>query len=70
MTTYNKKRFIAGAVCPTCKAMDKLMTYEFENNSYLECVSCGYKISENDDLPKAKEHTIKLPTRKSKNNDQ
>lgn len=37
-----KKRFIAGAVCPKCKAQDTIMLY-FENNTEkLKCVACDY----------------------------
>ena len=35
-----KKRFIAGAVCPRCGEMDKLVV-DLEGDSR-ECVSCGY----------------------------
>ncbi len=36
-----KKRFIAGAVCPRCGKMDKLVV-DLEGNQR-ECVSCGYR---------------------------
>lgn len=36
------KRFIAGAVCPRCKAMDKLRMYVDGTEQVRECVSCGY----------------------------
>lgn len=36
------RRFIAGAVCPKCAEMDRLITYSNEEGSYRECVSCGY----------------------------
>ena len=38
-----KKRFIAGAACPKCAALDKLMMYEEEGKEYRECVACGFK---------------------------
>jgi uncharacterized metal-binding protein (TIGR02443 family) len=37
------KRFVAGAVCPSCSAMDKLVVFSENNKDYRECVSCGYK---------------------------
>ena len=37
------KRFIAGAVCPSCGLMDKLVTYQEQAKDYRECVSCGFK---------------------------
>jgi len=38
-----KKRFIAGAVCPRCSEMDKLMMYKEQGKDKRECVSCGFK---------------------------
>ncbi|MGH1485550.1 MAG: YheV family putative zinc ribbon protein [Cellvibrionaceae bacterium] len=43
MTFKVKKRFIAGAVCPRCSEMDKLMTYKENEKEFRECVSCGFK---------------------------
>ncbi|WP_395338704.1 YheV family putative zinc ribbon protein [Ningiella sp. W23] len=41
-----KKRFIAGATCPSCKALDTLMLY-FENNvEKIACVKCDYAESQ------------------------
>ncbi len=38
------KRFIAGAVCPRCAEMDKLVMYNNEKNQQVrECVRCGYQ---------------------------
>jgi uncharacterized metal-binding protein (TIGR02443 family) len=43
MTNKQRKRFIAGAICPQCKSMDSIMLY-FENNvEKLQCVKCDYK---------------------------
>lgn len=41
-----RKRFIAGAVCQECKAEDTLMLYEEAGKEHVECVSCGFKMSE------------------------
>jgi len=38
-----KKRFIAGAVCPKCQQMDKIVVYAIANKKFAECVRCGYK---------------------------
>lgn len=38
-----KKRFIAGAVCPRCSEMDKIVMYEKDEINYRECVECGYE---------------------------
>ncbi|KMT65075.1 YheV family putative zinc ribbon protein [Catenovulum maritimum] len=40
-----KKRFIAGAVCPECKAQDTLMLYLENSVEKVECVDCGHKQS-------------------------
>ncbi len=38
------KRFIAGAVCPRCAQMDKLVMFQDEQAQQVrECVSCGYQ---------------------------
>ena len=37
------KRFIAGAVCPKCSEMDKMVMFRNEENIQTrECVACGY----------------------------
>jgi len=37
-----KKRFIAGAVCPSCSEPDKLMMWSEDEVPHRECVACGY----------------------------
>lgn len=38
------RRFIAGAVCPRCAEMDKLVMYTNDDQQQVrECVRCGYK---------------------------
>ena len=38
------KRFVAGAVCPRCAEMDKLVMYHNEQHQQVrECVRCGYQ---------------------------
>ncbi|MGK0501094.1 MAG: putative metal-binding protein (TIGR02443 family) [Oceanicoccus sp.] len=38
------KRFIAGAVCPRCAELDKLVMYNNEKEEQMrECVRCGYQ---------------------------
>lgn len=36
------KRFIAGAVCPRCAEMDKIMMQTTEEGQVRECVACGF----------------------------
>ncbi|WP_100642442.1 YheV family putative zinc ribbon protein [Alteromonas facilis] len=46
MSQRKRKRFIAGAKCPKCEAIDTLMLY-FENNvEKMECVACGFQQSQ------------------------
>jgi uncharacterized metal-binding protein (TIGR02443 family) len=42
MADSSAKRFIAGAVCPRCGEMDRLVTFEKEGKSLRECVSCDF----------------------------
>lgn len=37
-----KKRFVAGAVCPRCQAMDKIVVFSQDGRDYRECVACDY----------------------------
>jgi hypothetical protein len=37
------RRFVAGAKCPQCQAVDKVVMYRQEGVQYRECVSCGYR---------------------------
>lgn len=38
-----KKRFIAGAVCPRCGEMDRIVNYRQEGRNFRECVACGFE---------------------------
>ena len=46
MKTKQKKRFIAGAVCPKCKAMDTMALTKENNIEKVTCVSCGAQMSQ------------------------
>ena len=39
------KRFVAGAVCPKCHGMDKLVIHVGSEPQIRECISCGYSDS-------------------------
>ncbi|MCF7501981.1 MULTISPECIES: YheV family putative zinc ribbon protein [Pseudoalteromonas] len=41
-----KKRFIAGASCPECGAMDTMMLYKEHDVEKVECVQCGHKMTQ------------------------
>jgi uncharacterized protein len=54
-----KRRFIAGAVCPRCSQIDKMVMYDDADNQRIrECVSCGYRAALNE-----QGNPIELPTR-------
>ncbi len=38
-----KRRFIAGAMCPACQELDKVVMYDEDGTRWRECVSCGFK---------------------------
>lgn len=46
MSIQVKKRFIAGATCPKCKAVDTLMLYKENGVEKIECVDCHHKQSQ------------------------
>ena len=37
-----KKRFIAGAVCPACSAMDTIQMWDVDGTPNRELVACGF----------------------------
>lgn len=41
-----RKRFIAGASCPDCKAIDTMMLYKENGIEKVECVKCGHKMTQ------------------------
>lgn len=43
MTKKSRKRFIAGATCPSCNNIDTLMLYYENNVEKLACVNCDYQ---------------------------
>lgn len=47
-----KKRFIAGATCTECKAIDTLMLYTSNGVEHVECTECGFHMVE----PKSQGH--------------
>lgn len=42
MSTRQKRRFIAGAVCPKCQSLDSIMLYMENNVEKISCVKCDY----------------------------
>jgi uncharacterized protein len=41
-----KKRFIAGAICPKCKAMDTLALTKEHGVEKVTCVQCGEQMAQ------------------------
>lgn len=37
-----KKRFIAGARCTKCNAMDRVVMLTSATDEWIECIECGY----------------------------
>ncbi|WP_343598280.1 YheV family putative zinc ribbon protein [Acinetobacter sp.] len=37
-----KKRFIAGARCPKCEALDRVVMLTDDEHEWIECIECGY----------------------------
>jgi uncharacterized protein len=38
-----KRRFIAGAKCPKCQALDRVVMLTAGENEWIECIDCGYE---------------------------
>jgi uncharacterized metal-binding protein (TIGR02443 family) len=55
-----RRRFIAGAVCPRCSAMDKIVVDL--DSDLRECVACGF----NEGRPDAGPAAAEVPTRVSR----
>lgn len=49
-----RKRFIAGAVCPVCQVRDVLALWRENNVDIVQCVKCGHQLREAD--KQAREH--------------
>ena len=43
MAFSTTRRFIAGAVCPKCAQLDKIVAYAEDGKDFRECISCGFK---------------------------
>ncbi len=55
------RRFIAGAVCPKCRAMDRLLIETVDGGRRRRCVSCGHTDAEEENL--VPEPSTRLDTR-------
>ena len=57
--TQTPKRFIAGAICPRCSAMDRIRSWEQHGIRYRDCVSCDFF----EQLPIEDDPILEVPTR-------
>ena len=57
------RRFIAGAICPSCKGEDKLFIRSNDTQRICECIACGHRevMERADSLPA--ETTVVEPVR-------
>ena len=39
----SRRRFIAGAVCPECRALDRLVVEDRDGQRLQRCVECGFE---------------------------
>ncbi|MDX1551196.1 MAG: YheV family putative zinc ribbon protein [Marinobacter sp.] len=63
------KRFIAGAVCPRCAEMDKIMMFTTDDEDQVrECVACGFTdaVSDAPSAPANPELETRVNTRSNK----
>ncbi|AWK15253.1 YheV family putative zinc ribbon protein [Candidatus Fukatsuia symbiotica] len=59
--TIMRKRFIAGAICPQCHALDTLALWREEQKEVVECVRCGhhqYQLDTPSKATRSGEHVI------------
>ncbi|MDC0660988.1 YheV family putative zinc ribbon protein [Marinobacter sp. SS21] len=59
------KRFIAGAVCPRCAEMDKIVMYSNDEGQFRECVACGYSDKQGEAEPQVTELDTRVNQRKN-----
>ncbi|MDO3387736.1 YheV family putative zinc ribbon protein [Gilvimarinus sp. SDUM040013] len=44
MSSYSETpRFLAGAICPRCEALDRIKVYSKNGRDFRECVACGFE---------------------------
>ncbi|MDO6508225.1 YheV family putative zinc ribbon protein [Colwellia sp. 4_MG-2023] len=48
MKKQQRKRFIAGAICPKCKAQDTLALTKEDGVEKVTCVSCGDQMTQSE----------------------
>lgn len=64
-----KRKFIAGAVCPSCGKQDKIVLLADRGGKVMECVSCGYKKVQGAEVQDGKIKTTETENAKHKKTD-
>ncbi|WP_299492127.1 YheV family putative zinc ribbon protein [uncultured Shewanella sp.] len=49
MNTKIKKRFVAGAKCPKCKAKESIVLFKENGVETVECIECDYREQQTDE---------------------
>ena len=61
-----KPRFVAGAVCPQCQAVDRIVIETLEGEKHRRCVACGFsERSDGDAQPGPVKGRLERPRRGS-----
>lgn len=58
-TSHTRRRFIAGAVCPRCALMDKIVVNL--DTDQRECVACGFTEARPEDKPAVRGAPASVP---------
>ncbi len=61
------KRFIAGATCPRCQQVDKIFTYEDDQDKWRACANCDFVEAFGASSVAATQTPTELPTRVNQN---
>ncbi|MDB3856481.1 YheV family putative metal-binding protein [Halieaceae bacterium] len=60
-----QRRFIAGAVCPRCGQLDKIVVIVGDDQQKRECIECGFS-DDQPGMPEAKEPKTRVNRAKSR----
>tara|TARA_B110000444_G_C18783555_1_gene568689 strand:+ start:992 stop:1237 length:246 start_codon:yes stop_codon:yes gene_type:complete len=60
-----QRRFIAGAVCPRCGELDKIVVIVGDNDQLRECIRCGFSDNQ-PEMPEVQEPRTRVNRAKSR----
>lgn len=66
----SKRRFIAGAVCPRCKAMDTTVVWQQEGRDFRACVACDFEEGASFHVGKELPTRVNMPQQTDKHKDE